>query len=86
MTSWLKYDHEIKKMIIYVIVMLIYVNNKEKIFFWNVNFMLMLNFMFMPNFSEKKRYFKKLSYKTEPIPECFILDDEEIDKLSRLYF
>jgi hypothetical protein len=42
--------------------------------------------MFMPNFSEKKRYFKKLSYKTEPIPECFILDDEEIDKLSRLYF
>ena len=33
LTSWLKYDHEIKKMIIYVIVMLIYVNNKEKIFF-----------------------------------------------------
>jgi hypothetical protein len=27
LTSWLKYDHEIKKMIIYVNIMLIYVNN-----------------------------------------------------------
>ncbi len=32
MTSWLKYDHKTKKMIIYVNVMLIYVNNKKKIF------------------------------------------------------
>ena len=29
LTSWLKNDHEIKKMIIYVNVMLIYVNNIE---------------------------------------------------------
>jgi len=33
LTSWLKYDHENKKMIIYVNVMPIYVNNIEKIFF-----------------------------------------------------
>jgi len=33
LTSWLKYDHEIKKMIIYVNLMLIYVNNIEKFFF-----------------------------------------------------
>jgi len=31
-TSWLKYYHEIKKIIIYVNIMLIYVNNIEKIF------------------------------------------------------
>ncbi len=30
LTSWLKYNHEIKKMIIYVNVMLIYVNKIEK--------------------------------------------------------
>ena len=30
LTSWLKYDHEIKKMIGYVNFMLIYVFNKEK--------------------------------------------------------
>ncbi len=43
LTSLLKYDHEIKKMIIYVNVMLIYVNNIEKNFFYIlicVNFML----------------------------------------------
>ena len=32
-TSWLKYGHEIKKMIIYVNVMLMYVNNIEHFFF-----------------------------------------------------
>jgi len=31
-TSWLKFDHEIKKMIFYVNFMLIYVNNIEKKF------------------------------------------------------
>jgi len=45
LTSWLKYDHEIKKMIIYVNIMLIYVNNiyrtiyLKKILIY-VNFML----------------------------------------------
>ena len=33
LTSWLKYDHEIKKMIFYVNVMLIYVNNIDKKYF-----------------------------------------------------
>ncbi len=30
LTSWLKYDHEIKKMIVYVNVLLIYVNNIDE--------------------------------------------------------
>ncbi len=30
LTSWLKYDHEVKKNIIYVNAMLIYVNNRRK--------------------------------------------------------
>jgi hypothetical protein len=30
LTSWLKYDHEIIKMIVFVNVMLIYVNNIKK--------------------------------------------------------
>ena len=35
LTSWLKYDHEIKKMIVYIDVMLVNVNNIEKIFLIN---------------------------------------------------
>jgi hypothetical protein len=30
MTSWLKYEHEIKKMIVYINVMLTHVNNIKK--------------------------------------------------------
>jgi len=37
LTSWLEYDHEIKKIIIYVDFTLIYVNNIEKIIFKNFN-------------------------------------------------
>jgi len=33
MTSWLKYDHEIKKMLVYVNFMLIYVKNIKKFSF-----------------------------------------------------
>jgi hypothetical protein len=43
LTSWLKNDHEIKKMIIYINVMIINVNNREKIIntiLIYVNFML----------------------------------------------
>jgi len=40
--SWLKYDQEIKKMIIYVNIMLIYVNNIEKFF---LKFLIYVNFM-----------------------------------------
>ena len=40
--SWLKYDQEIKKMIIYVNIMLIYVNNIEKNFY---QFLIYVNFM-----------------------------------------
>jgi len=35
LTSWIKYDHKIKKIIIYVNFTLIYVNYIEKIFFLN---------------------------------------------------
>ena len=43
LTSWLKYDHEIKKMIIYVNVMLICVNNIDKKYLKQI--LIYVNFM-----------------------------------------
>ncbi len=42
LASWLKYDHEIKKMIIYVNVMLICVNKIDKKYLNKFKFMLTL--------------------------------------------
>jgi len=42
LASWLKYDHEIKKMIIYVNVMLICVNKIDKKYLNKFKFMLIL--------------------------------------------
>ena len=44
MVSWPKFEVEIKKIIIYVNVMQIYVNNRDKIFFFKFRVHVMLIF------------------------------------------